>query len=391
MTKDIRSVAIFSAYYPPHLGGVELFSKNLAKALLQRGIDVTVVTSSLSCKTGGQQAEGPSKPKVLTLPSISLMGDRFPLIIPSRGFFALRKQLKDAAFDGIVVNTRYYPISLLACAEANRRGIRAILIDHSSGPISAEHTPLGSAMRGYERFMTRAIEAKNPLFCSVSRRGLEWLKSLGLHTAEVIPNSIDASAYRQMASKKNWRTALGLSKDDFLITYAGRLIPEKGLPKLIEAVKILHEANSNIALAIAGDGPLADGLHQQTGTYIKYVGRLDQADLSSLLSTTDCFCLPTEYPEGLPTVLLEAAAQECVIVVSDCAGAREVIPESSMGVVLEEVSPQSIASAMLPLVSNKTITQSMGACACAHVESAFSWNATAEKLLKTMGESTDGL
>lgn len=378
----IRNIAIFSAYYPPHLGGVELFTKNLAESLIRRGIKVTIITSSsLSCASA-PSFDQKTGPQIITVPSISIMGDRFPIIIPSRRFFALKTLIDNTAFDGIVVNTRYYPISLLGCKEASRRKMAPVLIDHSSGPISSEKTPLGTLMRLYEKGMTRVIETCQPKFCSVSKRGLKWLETLRLPTSKVIPNSINAEVYRQLSSNKNWREALGLNDDSFMVTYAGRLIPEKGLPKLIEAIKGMDQ--SNVVLVVAGDGPLAANLAECDLHHIRYVGKLSQSDLSALLACTDCFCLPTEYPEGLPTVLLEAAAQECAIVVSDCAGAREVVENASMGTVLPVVSAEAISKAINALVLNRSMAKEQALNAKKHIEETFSWEKTSSKLIEVI-------
>ena len=385
MTKEIKKIALFSAYYPPHLGGVELFTKNLSEALGRKGVKVTVITSS--SKDAKTDIDAGSKPCVVALPSLSIMGDRFPLILPSPHFFALRKQIEKEQFDGIVVNTRYYPISLLGCREAAKHGTSAVLIDHSSGPISSENNPLGTLMRQYESAMTKIIARQNPRFCSVSQRGLQWLQSINLPVSTVIPNSIDAEKYRHLSSEKNWRMALDLDEGTFLVTYAGRLIPEKGLPKLLQAMDEVNKSNKKIVLAIAGDGPLVADLQKNSSPHIRYVERLNQSDLSALLGASDCFCFPTEYPEGLPTVLLEAAAQNCAIIVSDCAGAREIIKDSSMGIVLTDVSSKAIADSILKLASDRVETRSMGLKVREHVERTFSWDATADKLLRFISAS----
>lgn len=100
------------------------------------------------------------------------MGDRFPLMIPSKATFKQIKELTEAPFDGIVINTRYYPICLLGCRIVRVHNLRPVLIDHSSGPISNEKSPLGFAMRTYETINNRLIKSKRPIGCSVSERGL---------------------------------------------------------------------------------------------------------------------------------------------------------------------------------------------------------------------------
>ena len=380
MGKVIR-LAIFSAYYPPHLGGVELFTKNMADALVWKGVDVTIVTSELSEVVSDDLDEPESNPRIVYLPSVSIMGERFPIIVPSRAFYSARNTLREKDFDGIVVNTRYYPISLFGCLEAKKRGIAPVLIDHSSGYINSDSSLIGMITRLYERVMTNQITNAHALFCSVSSKGLKWLHDLNLQASAIIPNSIDVAEYRSISSNRDWRHELQIEPSAFLVTYAGRLISEKGIPKLLDAMNELGDRHPNIVLAIAGAGPLEKEIENTCNSNIKYLGRLSQADLSSLLHESDCFCLPSEYPEGLPTVLLEAAAQECAIVVSDCAGARDVVSDSSMGLILDEVTKTSIAGALIKCSNDRELSSEMGKSVRANVENSFSWDVSADSLL----------
>ena len=379
----LNHIAIFSAYYPPHLGGVEQFTHNLATELTTQNIKVTVVTSS----TEGLFRTSDGEVTVIGIPSKSIMGDRFPLMIPSKATFKQIKELTETPFDGIVINTRYYPICLLGCRIARVHNLRPVLIDHSSGPISNEKSPLGFAMRTYEAINNRLIKSKRPIGCSVSERGLSWLKSIGFDARAVIPNSIDCTEYRASAKSDSYKELLSLADSDFLVTYAGRLIPEKGLPKLLGTVSSLNAAGACVHLAVAGSGPLEGKLLESHETWLHYMGRLSKQELSGLLRDSDCFCLPTEYPEGLPTVLLEAAAQHCAIVVSDCAGAREVVPSKEYGTVLNVVSEDEIAKAILVYRNDCGATTTCGDNAAFHIEHSFSWAATANKLIKILDAS----
>lgn len=379
----LNHIAIFSAYYPPHLGGVEQFTHNLATELTTQNIKVTVVTPS----TKGLFRISDGEVTVIGIPSKSIMGDRFPLMIPSKATFKQIKELTEAPFDGIVINTRYYPICLLGCRIARVHNLRPVLIDHSSGPISNEKSPLGFAMRTYETINNRLIKSKRPIGCSVSERGLSWLKSIGFDARTVIPNSIDCTEYRASAKSNSYKELLSLTDSHFLVTYAGRLIPEKGLPELLGAVSSLNAAGASVHLAVAGSGPLEGKLLEAHETWLHYMGRLSKQELSGLLRDSDCFCLPTEYPEGLPTVLLEAAAQHCAIVVSNCAGAREVVPSKEYGTVLNVVSEDEIAKAILVYCNDRGATTTCGDNVALHIKHGFSWAATANKLIKILDAS----
>lgn len=372
----MRRILIASAYYAPHMGGVERYTENLAKKLAELGNEVVVVTSSDSERTGSFISE--NNVSLIEIPSASLMNDRFPIIKPIPSTFRAFRQIMELPISDIIINTRYYPICHFACRVAEKKHIRPVLIDHSSGYLSTEISPMGYLMRLYEGLSTKIISRSKPVACAVSNRSLQWIKSLGFSPHSVIPNSIDADAYCSSASKRDWNSELNLSPDAFVVAYAGRLIEEKGVMKAIEAIDGIH--GKNIHLIIAGSGPLNTAVSNAQNERIHFVGRLNESDMSSLLRYASCFLMPSEYPEGMPTVLLEAAAQKCAIVVSNCAGASDIIPESNFGTVLKNCAIDSIQKAVLVYFENPDLLFEHSHNVHDLVCSRFTWSQTALNL-----------
>lgn len=372
----MRRILIASAYYAPHMGGVERYTENLAKKLAELGNEVVVVTSSDSERTGSFVSE--NNVSLIEIPSVSLMNDRFPIIKPIPSTFRAFRQIMELPISDIIINTRYYPICHFACRVAEKKHIRPVLIDHSSGYLSTEISPMGYLMRLYEGLSTKIISRSKPVACAVSNRSLQWIKSLGFSPHSVIPNSIDADAYCSSASKRDWNSELNISPDAFVVAYAGRLIEEKGVMKAIEAIDGIH--GKNIHLIIAGSGPLNTAVSNAQNERIHFVGRLNESDMSSLLRYASCFLMPSEYPEGMPTVLLEAAAQKCAIVVSNCAGASDIIPESNFGTVLKDCAIGSIQKAVLVYFENPDLLFEHSHNVHDLVCSRFTWSQTAFNL-----------
>lgn len=358
------------------MGGVERYTENLAKKLAELGNEVVVVTSSDSERTGSFVSE--NNVSLIEIPSVSLMNDRFPIIKPIPSTFRAFRQIMELPISDIIINTRYYPICHFACRVAEKKHIRPVLIDHSSGYLSTEISPMGYLMRLYEGLSTKIISRSKPVACAVSNRSLQWIKSLGFSPHSVIPNSIDADAYCSSASKRDWNSELNISPDAFVVAYAGRLIEEKGVMKAIEAIDGIH--GKNIHLIIAGSGPLNIAVSNAQNERIHFVGRLNGSDMSSMLRYASCFLMPSEYPEGMPTVLLEAAAQKCAIVVSNCAGASDIIPESNFGTVLKDCAIGSIQKAVLVYFENPDLLFEHSHNVHDLVCSRFTWSQTAFNL-----------
>lgn len=375
-------ILIFSAYYPPHLGGVELYTLHLSEALREMGFKTTVVTSGFA----NEDQDLDESTNVIRVPSVSIVNNRFPIILPGRKLKAVYNSLLRSNASHIVINTRYYPLTLMGLALAKKLGIRPLIVDHSSGPISSDASMLGTLLRLYENISNFLIRRHSPCMCSVSARGAAWSSSIGFNTRGVIHNSINADEFREAASPRDWRRELGCTSKTLLVTFAGRLIKEKGVLEVAEAVETLKRRGLDTKLAIAGGGQLANQISDMQSTAIRYVGALSRADLSALLRDSNCFCLPTTYPEGLPTILLEAAAQENAIIVSDCAGAREVIPSENFGIVLDEANTESVIESILRIYNNPSLAKQLGTAVRNRIDSNFTWDVAAQSLIAVLSK-----
>lgn len=380
MTK--RKIAIFSAQYYPHMGGVEEFTKGIAKALANKGCDVTVVTNDTDAVGAGTRLE--NGVTVLRLPCHALLNGRLPLPRLSSSLRSLWRDLKDTSFDGVVVNTRFYPHSILGMKLARNNHARPVVIEHGSSYVSFGAPAIDAVERIYERTITRLGKRYSPRYFGVSAKSADWLKEFSIEAEGVIHNSLNAREYCALATKRRWRAELGIDEFAFLIVFAGRLIKEKGLDSLLEALELLNAKRGNYYLAIAGSGPLEEQTRRANSDHCRFVGRLDRGDLSALFREADCLCLPTCYPEGLPTVLLEAASQHAALIVSDCAGAREVVPDDSFGTILPEIAPCAIADAIDGYREDRERLERCKDAVAKRVEENFSWDSSADRLLAAL-------
>jgi len=109
------------------------------------------------------------------------------------------------------------------------------------------------------------------------------------------------------------------------VVYAGKLSRAKGLPWLLDAVeRLAGEREIRLHVAGGGAGEEADALRARIramAPVAKLHGQLGQEALAKLMRSSAVFALPSMY-EGLPLVLIEAAACGCRLVCTDLPGAR---------------------------------------------------------------------
>lgn len=367
-------IAIFSAQYPPHMGGIENFTQNLARALGNRGHAVTVVTNDTNSIGAGWACEDGFD--VLRLPCVPLVDGRLPLPKPSTVRRELLKELSAREFDGVLVNARFYPHSLLGMKIARARGLAPLVLDHGSAYLSFSNPVLDPCVRVYEHVMTTLGKRYKPRYFGISHKSVEWLRTFGIEAEGVISNSIDAAEFRECASKRDFRAELELDEDDFLVAFFGRFIPEKGLSAIIEASRTSELSNRHVVFALAGDGPLADEVKAAEGPNLCWMGRLGKDDVSALLQQSDALCLPSRS-EGFSTTLLEAGACGCPAVVTDIGGARELIPDEHYGTIIQSREAAAVISALAFVVDNRSVLLEQSQNCRRQVDGKFSWDKSA--------------
>lgn len=371
-----NTYCIFSALYSPHVGGIEAYTQNLARELTAAGNQVVVVTNKTS---GGATHQHAPEADVYRLPCIPFMNGRFPITKRTKN---LQDQLDSIArkqIDFVIVNTRFYPLSILGASFANEHGVVPIVIDHGSAHLTVGNTYADLGIQRVEHAMTNRIKKYDARFYGVSKKSVQWLRHFGIQGEGVLHNAIDAPEFRKYSSNRDFRTELGLNDEAFLVAFTGRLAPEKGVLQLAEAAVLLEK--DNVHVLMAGDGALHEQLARDASPNLHLLGPLGSPDVSALLLTCSAFCMPTRS-EGFSTSLLEAAACGLTPVITDVGGVDELIPSDEYGLVLPDNSPETIAGYLLELSSNRTACQHIGNTILHRVESDFTWKRTAEAVTR---------
>lgn len=371
------SFVLFSAQYPPHMGGIENFTFNLARALVRRGNAVVVVTNDTnSVGSGIKDDDGVC---VLRFPCFPLVGGRFPLAKHNAEARKLWKWLMARRVDGVLVNARFYPHSLAGMKFARKKGLRPVVLDHGSAYLSFSNKLVDPAVRAYERAITSRGKRYDPDYYGISQKSVDWLEEFGIEARGVISNAIDAEAYRAKSSGHDFRSELGLSADRLMIAFVGRFIPEKGIGPIVEASKSSRLIDAGVTFVLAGDGPMAEEVRQSQSESLRWVGKLSASDVSALLQQSDLLCLPTRS-EGFSTTLLEAAACGCPAVVTDVGGAREVIPDERYGTIIGSMCSRDIVKAIYRLSKDADALEDQKRACKQLAEVKFSWGETTSLL-----------
>ena len=135
------------------------------------------------------------------------------------------------------------------------------------------------------------------------------------------------------------RSELGFSNNDFIFVFIGRLVNDKGLGELADALRKLEDEKLEIKLLLIGeiDGE-DDALAKDKLNYlmqsknIKYIGV--QSDIRPYLMASDVLVFPS-YREGFPNVPLEAGALGLPAIVTNINGSNEIIEDGVNGKIIQ--------------------------------------------------------
>lgn len=373
-----HSLCLSSAYYPPHMGGVETFTQSIARELVARGHDVCVVTNS---PASDDAATGDDGVEVVRLPADDPIG-RFPLLRHDGESERTWKSFASRDFDAYVVNTRFYPLSLKMLSHARRKGKRPILIEHGSAYVRAGNPVVDAGIRCYENAIGPRIRALDPACYGVSREACAWMGNFGLKAQGTIHNSIDVDTFLAAASSRDFRAQENIPPDACLVAFTGRIVPEKGIWTIVDVARRLERRP--FYFLMAGDGPQLPALLERKPSNMKALGRLSRADIAALLAQADAFCFPS-VSEGLSTSLLEAACSRAYIIATPVGGTSEMVPGPEYGCIVQEASADAFTEALTDAWSQR---ERMRECAhrCALlVAHEFSWRKSADDLLAACG------
>lgn len=135
------------------------------------------------------------------------------------------------------------------------------------------------------------------------------------------------------------------SGDRVKVLFASRLLKAKGLDAFIEAAR-RHNGRSDVEFIVAGmiepndpDGYSPEELRKESA--ISFLGEVK--DMPALLRDVDLACLPTRYGEGIPRILIEAAASGVACLATDLDGCKEIVEDGVSGTLVPASEPEALA------------------------------------------------
>lgn len=375
-----KKVCIFAAQYLPSTGGVERYTDNISRVLAQRNIEVTIVASDLY---GAPVYEAKDKIVIYRIPSIGCMNNRFPVVKPNRECRRILKEIFQIRYDLVIVNTRFYPLSLVGAYLGKRYGKKCIGIEHGTAHLSVHDRWLDFLENLFEHGITLLVRHYIKDFYGVSEACNEWLKHFHINARGTLYNSINMREIEEILNDPccNIRNQYHLPERGLLIAFTGRILKEKGIFQLVHVMERLKAEYPEAILVVAGNGPQMETVSRQAGSNVHFLGQISYEEIILLLNETDIFCLPSDS-EGMPTSVLEALACKNFVITTKNGGAKEVILDSSYGIIIENNEEDSIYDALKTALDRPEYREMAVQKSFQRLSTGFTWEQVADKIEK---------
>ncbi|HEY3583675.1 MAG TPA: glycosyltransferase family 4 protein [Casimicrobiaceae bacterium] len=355
-------------------GGVQTAVWQLARALAARGHEVAVYGGDGTLRPLGENA----RVAVRTFPFVPRervldLGTRFTRIVERWSFARhARREVARADHDWLIVTKPFDFIwpRLLPRASRTRVCFMSGGTDFFAG--DRRLAPRIDAMTACSHFNAWQIAARYKR-----------------HPA-VIYNGVDTARFNPAARSDAVRRSLSRDPDAVLLAFAGRLVGWKGLGVAIDAIAHPALAALPLRLALVGDGPertkLEERVRQRDAqARVVFHPPVAHDEVPAIYASADIALFPSIGDEAFGIAIAEAMSCGCAVIASHVGGIPEVVGnEGHAGRLVAPGRVDDWVAAIATLVRDASARQALGAAARARIESNFTWDHAAARLLREL-------
>lgn len=328
-----KKILIILNYYYPYVSGVSEYARIIAEKFVQKGHDVTVLTSNHANLQSNEVINGVNVIRTKVLLKIS-KGTISPQFITK----AIKLSKK---FDVINLHMPMLESGLISMFIKNRNIIATYQCD------------INLPKSFFNSFVVRVMDFSNNL-CLRNARKIVVL-SYDYANQSRIAKKYKNKLLECPAPIKNY-SRVEVKRDSSVkrIGFCGRIVEEKGINVLMEAFALLQKERNDIALIIGGDYKnIAGGsVYPELMKYVKshnldnvqFLGKIPEENMAEFYSSLDVMTLPSiNTLEAFGMVQVEAMFCGTPVVASDLPGVRTIVQNTGMGEIAKRNNAKDLA------------------------------------------------
>ena len=377
--KNKLSVMMFTWEFPPRvIGGISPHVHFLSRSLVKEGVSVYVVTCDFPGAPAHEIIDGVEVYRI----------DSYKNPAPDFATWVYLMNLNMQKEAAAIVNKLANKIDvfhahdwLVATAGIGLKHVfrKPLLVTMHSTEIGRRdglHTDTEKMIHETEAWLT--YEAWKVICCSdymVSH--VRWAFGLPEDKLVMIPNGVNTNVYESPDKEdcSSFRTRFALPEEK-IVLYVGRLVYEKGIHVLINAVpKVLEKVNAKFI--IVGSGYMKEQLlnivrSMKLEHKVLFLGFVDDETLLRLQKCADVSVVPSLF-EPFGIVALEAMAAKSPLVASDTGGLSEIVDHDLTGFKAYPNNPESLAWGIKKILLDENYKNYIRENAYAKVHEKYNW------------------
>ena len=373
----LRVLMVVPYFWPAWAyGGIPRLVYGLSRALVQRGVQVEVLTTD----TLDRERRVPMKRQdlfgvqVRRLPNLSnRIAYDHQLFLP----LGLRAAADEAVSRADIVHLHghWHLLNNAAVASARARSVPVVMTPNGT---LLPHERKEGIKRVWDAVLGRAVLDQVDRFLAVSKAEITQFRSAGIPASSIdlVHNGLDLAEFEELPERGAFRGARGLGERP-LVLYLGKLTPRKGVDHLVDAMAQLQ--NQDAVLVVAGNdmgvqAPLERRVRELgLGERVRFLGLVTGPERLAALADADVLVYPSTR-EIFGLVPFEGLLCGTPAVVTDDCGCGELVADARAGELVRYGDPRALARALDGLLADPARRAAMVARGRRFIEKHFTWD-----------------
>lgn len=192
-----------------------------------------------------------------------------------------------------------------------------------------------------------------------SNETMEQLRRKGFSNLRIWGRGVECNLFHPNYSHQEIRNKYEI-KEKFILSYVGRLAPEKDIETLMNiSLELPPEIKKNVHWLIVGDGPSKEDMEKKAPDNMTFAGYLNGVNLAKIYASSDLFVFPSPT-ETFGNVVLEALASGTPVIGANSGGVKNIIKTNQTGYLCEPKNVEQFKQAIIQLLEDHTLRAKMG-------------------------------
>ena len=334
-SSDLR-VALFSGNYNYVRDGANQALNRLVGYLLRQGVKVRVYSPTV------EDPAFPPTGDLVDVPAIPIPGRseyRLPMSLSPR----VRRDLKEFNPNVVHISSPDF-VGHRAVTWARRRKIAVVASVHTRFDTYCAYYGL-QFLEPLARGIMRRLYHRCEVVLAPAQSTAMILRAQRMNRdISIWARGIDREQFNPKRRDMAWRRSLGISDDELVIAFLGRVVMEKGLDVFVDAVRAFGTFGLKHRVLVIGDGPARPWFEEQLPDAI-FLGEVTGNELARALASADILLNPS-ITEAFGNVTLEAMACALPVVAADATGATNLVRSGVTGTLVDGTEPDEFAEAL---------------------------------------------